>query len=60
MSMHPASATPLDPASRAAALRENWNEDKRWEPDWEPEKRDAAYEKWQKAVSKTLDWVDVE
>ena len=30
-------------------LRENWNEAKRWEPDWDAEKRDAAYAKWQKA-----------
>jgi glycerol kinase len=41
-------------------LRENWNEDKRWEPDWDAERRDTAYAKWQKAVNKTLDWVDVD
>jgi glycerol kinase len=41
-------------------MRENWNEAKRWEPEWDAEKRDAAYAKWQKAVSKTLDWVDVD
>ena len=41
-------------------LRENWNEDRRWEPEWDQEQRDTAYAKWQKAVSKTLDWVDVD
>jgi glycerol kinase len=41
-------------------LRENWNEDKRWQPEWDEGRRDAAYAKWQKAVSRTLDWTDVE
>jgi glycerol kinase len=41
-------------------LRENWNEDRRWEPEWDDERRDAGYAKWQKAVEKTLDWVDVD
>ncbi|HYO40706.1 MAG TPA: glycerol kinase GlpK [Nocardioidaceae bacterium] len=41
-------------------LRENWNEDKRWEPAWDDEQRDNGYAKWKKAVEKTLDWVDVE
>jgi glycerol kinase len=41
-------------------LRENWNEAKRWEPAWDDEQRETGYAKWQKAVSKTLEWVDVE
>ncbi len=41
-------------------LRENWNEDKRWEPQWDDEQRKNGYAQWQKAVSKTLDWVDVD
>ncbi len=41
-------------------LRENWNEDKRWEPQWDDEQRKTGYAQWQKAVSKTLDWVDVD
>jgi glycerol kinase len=38
-------------------LRENWRMDKRWEPRWSAEQRDAAYAGWQKAVARTLDWV---
>ncbi|HSE72377.1 MAG TPA: glycerol kinase GlpK [Nocardioidaceae bacterium] len=41
-------------------LRENWNESKRWEPDWDEEKRAAGYAQWKKAVARTLDWVDVD
>jgi glycerol kinase len=38
-------------------LRDNWRMDKRWEPRWTAEQRDTAYAGWQKAVSRTLDWV---
>ncbi|MEV1295266.1 glycerol kinase GlpK [Pseudonocardia sp. NPDC049635] len=41
-------------------LRENWNEARRWEPQWSAEQRDAGYAKWKKAVERTLDWVDVD
>jgi glycerol kinase len=41
-------------------LRANWNEDKRWSPQWDDEQREQGYEKWKKAVTRTLDWVDVE
>ncbi len=41
-------------------LRANWNEDKRWEPEWNDEQRSTGYAGWQKAVQRTLDWVDVE
>ncbi|GAA1863274.1 glycerol kinase GlpK [Pseudonocardia ailaonensis] len=41
-------------------LRENWNESKRWTPEWTSEQRDTAYARWQKAVERTLDWVDVD
>ena len=41
-------------------LRENWNEDKRWEPQWSDEQRAKGYADWQKAVQRTLDWVDVD
>jgi glycerol kinase len=40
-------------------LRENWNEAKRWSPEWDDAQRDAGYSQWQKAVTRTLDWVDV-
>jgi glycerol kinase len=40
-------------------MRANWNESKRWEPQWSKEQRDAGYAQWKKAVERTLDWVDV-
>ncbi|MEP6981404.1 MAG: FGGY-family carbohydrate kinase, partial [Nakamurella sp.] len=39
-------------------IRNNWAEDKRWEPQMEAADRDKAYAKWKKAVTKTFDWVD--
>ena len=41
-------------------LRENWNEDKRWQPQWSDEQRQSGYAGWQKAVQRTLDWVEVD
>ncbi len=41
-------------------LRENWNEDKNWQPAWSDEQRRAGYAGWQKAVQRTLDWVEVD
>ncbi|MER7247060.1 glycerol kinase GlpK [Kribbella sp. NPDC000426] len=41
-------------------LVQNWNEDKRWEPRWSDEQREQGYAGWQKAVQRTLDWVDVD
>ena len=40
-------------------LIQNWNEDKRWSPTWNEEQRQEGYAKWKKAVTRTLDWVDV-
>jgi glycerol kinase len=40
-------------------LRSNWNESKRWQPQWSDEQRSYGYERWKKAVQRTLDWVDV-
>jgi glycerol kinase len=40
-------------------LRENWNESKRWTPQWSDEQRAEGYAGWKKAVDRTLDWVDV-
>jgi glycerol kinase len=40
-------------------LIQNWNESKRWDPEWSDEQRAAGYEGWKKAVQRTLDWVDV-
>ncbi|MCE7010991.1 glycerol kinase GlpK [Kibdelosporangium philippinense] len=40
-------------------LEQNWNEDRRWQPTWTEEQRATGYKGWQKAVGRTLDWVDV-
>jgi glycerol kinase len=39
-------------------IRNNWGEDKRWTPNMDSSERDRQYRNWQKAVTKTLDWVD--
>ncbi|NEA25543.1 glycerol kinase GlpK, partial [Actinomadura bangladeshensis] len=41
-------------------LRQNWNEDKRWQPTWTDDQRQAGYAGWKKAVDRTLDWVDLD
>lgn len=41
-------------------LRANWQEDKRWTPAWSEKQRAEGYAGWQKAVQRTLDWVDVD
>jgi len=41
-------------------LRTNWNESKRWTANWDDDQRAAGYAQWQKAVARTLDWVDVD
>jgi glycerol kinase len=40
-------------------LRANWNEARRWQPQWSEEQRAEGYKQWHKAVERTLDWVDV-
>jgi glycerol kinase len=40
-------------------LKQNWQEDRRWQPAWSDEQRATGYAGWKKAVSRTLDWVDV-
>ncbi|RNE62329.1 FGGY-family carbohydrate kinase, partial [Cryobacterium tepidiphilum] len=39
-------------------LRQNWQEDQRWEPQMDDAERDRLLRNWKKAVTKTLDWVD--
>jgi glycerol kinase len=41
-------------------LRENWQEDKRWEPSMDSSQRDEYYKYWKKAVTRTFDWFDSE
>ena len=38
-------------------LRANWREDHRWEPAMDSAQRDRLLAGWDKAVSRTLDWV---
>jgi glycerol kinase len=40
-------------------LRANWKEGRRWQPQWTAKQRAVGYAGWQKAVQRTLDWVDV-
>jgi len=39
-------------------LRRNWAEDKRWAPSMAQAERERLYAGWQKAVTRTLDWVE--
>ena len=39
-------------------VRANWAEDKRWQPKMDVEKRDELYKYWNKAVTRTFDWVE--
>jgi glycerol kinase len=39
-------------------LRQNWAEDKRWEPQMDAGARDTAYHFWKKAVQRTFDWAE--
>jgi len=34
----------------------NWRMDKRWDPRWSADQRDAAYANWKKAVERTFNW----
>ncbi|HEX4726702.1 MAG TPA: FGGY-family carbohydrate kinase, partial [Jatrophihabitans sp.] len=40
-------------------LRQNWNEDRRWNPSWDDRQRTDGYAGWQKAVERTLDWTNL-
>lgn len=39
-------------------LAQHWKQDRRFTPAMEPEERERLYRNWQKAITKTLDWVD--
>jgi glycerol kinase len=41
-------------------LRANWNESRRWLPQWNDEQRAVGYAGWKKAVDRTLNWVEVD
>lgn len=44
--------------SSTGELKKQWREDKRWQPTMESAERDENYRLWNKAVEKTLNWVD--
>jgi glycerol kinase len=39
-------------------IRENWAEDRRWEPRMDAAERERLFGEWRKAVTRTFDWVD--
>ncbi|PKW12623.1 glycerol kinase GlpK [Saccharopolyspora spinosa] len=39
-------------------IRSNWAKDKQWDPQMPTELREKQYHQWQKAVTKTFDWVE--
>jgi len=41
-------------------IRENWAQDKQWDPSMDEDQRAREYKNWKKAVTRTLDWVDKE
>ncbi|APU17401.1 MULTISPECIES: glycerol kinase GlpK [Actinoalloteichus] len=41
-------------------IRQNWAQDKQWDPELDAESREKHYKSWKKAVTKTFDWVDEE
>jgi glycerol kinase len=41
-------------------MRSNWQADKQWEPRWSADERATGYVGWQKAIERTLNWVDLE
>lgn len=40
-----------------AALRANWRADRTWQPAMDADTRDAGYQRWRQAVTRTFDWV---
>ncbi|TSD45811.1 glycerol kinase GlpK [Rhodococcus sp. KBS0724] len=41
-------------------IRSNWAKDKSWTPSMDSAERERLYAGWQKAVTRTLDWVDAD
>jgi glycerol kinase len=39
-------------------LRQNWIEDKRWDPSMDDAQREELYKYWKKAVTRTFDWLE--
>jgi glycerol kinase len=41
-------------------IRNNWAQDKQWEPSMDESRREREYKNWKKAVTKTFGWVDTD
>jgi glycerol kinase len=41
-------------------LRQNWQIDSTWKPEWDADRRARGYRQWAKAVARTRDWLDNE
>jgi glycerol kinase len=39
-------------------MRENWQVDRTFEPQWSEDQREAGYAQWKKAIERTRGWVD--
>jgi len=39
-------------------IRQNWAEDKRWEPQFDKNHREELLKQWKKAVTRTFDWAE--
>jgi glycerol kinase len=39
-------------------IRNNWAQDKQWDPAMDEGKRESLFREWKKAVTKTFDWVE--
>jgi glycerol kinase len=46
--------------SNTDELKANWNESRRWQPEWNDQRRADGYAGWKKAVERTLNWVEVD
>ncbi|MFN2513675.1 MAG: glycerol kinase GlpK [Pyrinomonadaceae bacterium] len=46
--------------SNVEEMRRNWQADRQWEPRWSADQREAGYVGWQKAIERSLNWIDVE
>ena len=46
--------------SEVEDLRENWAEDKRWEPTMDPRQARRVLQYWKKAVTRTFDWFEAD
>ena len=39
-------------------LRSQWSADREWTPRWSTDEREAAYDRWRKAVERSFDWIE--